>query len=64
MRRLRISVHQGPRSDHLVDVEPGTVPAAQSSERGIRDTGHGGEYDRRPHGEWAEFEGATEALGR
>src|SRR5690625_6374675 len=43
---LRAAFDQGASGDHLGHVEPGSVFAAQATERGVRDPGHGGEHDR------------------
>jgi hypothetical protein len=42
-----VPLHQCPASDHLADVQPGAVVAAQPTERHIGDPGHRREHDRR-----------------
>src|SRR5699024_2048589 len=74
---LRAAFDQGTGGDHLGHIEPGSVFAAQATERGVRDPGHGGEHDRggqldrpdpqgccggRGHGFWAGTDDTHETI--
>ena len=42
---LGVALDQGPGRDHLADVEPGAVAAAEGAEGTVGHPGHGGEHD-------------------
>jgi hypothetical protein len=46
---LRVALDQPAGADHLGDVQPAAVAAAQGAEGRVGDARHRGEHDRRPH---------------